>query len=144
MPLPELRRRSGNQTLHRGLSKRKISLKDLDVRNTTNMVTTRIKHFRARFAKENIQISINKMRDSKRLYLNLSTSGTSFKVKCLFTLMTHVPSTLPFFSSPKVTYSFGERGVRLGNDFLSPIMCREQSESINHLFSRPPYITYIE
>jgi hypothetical protein len=46
------------------LSKRKISLKNLpDARNTTNKVTMRIKHFRTRFVKENIQISIKKLRD---------------------------------------------------------------------------------
>jgi hypothetical protein len=39
MPLLELRRRPRNQTLHRGLSKREISLKNLsDARNTTNKV----------------------------------------------------------------------------------------------------------
>jgi hypothetical protein len=52
--------------------------------------------------------------------------------------------TLPFLSSPKVTYSLCERGVRLENYFLSPLMYLEQLESINHMFSRPPSITYIE
>jgi hypothetical protein len=45
MPLPKLRQRPRNQTLHRGLSKRKFSLKNLpNVRNTTNKITLRIKH----------------------------------------------------------------------------------------------------
>jgi hypothetical protein len=26
---------------------------------------------------------------------------------------------------------------------LSPVMCREQLESMSHLFSRPPSITYV-
>jgi hypothetical protein len=38
-----------------------------------------------------------------RLYLNLSTRATSFKVKKSFTLMTPVLSTLPFLSPLKVT-----------------------------------------
>jgi hypothetical protein len=35
-------------------------------------------------------------------------------------------------------------GVRLENHFLSPVMCREQPESINHMFSNPPSFMYIE
>jgi hypothetical protein len=58
--------------------------------------------------------------------------------------MMPVPSTLPFLSSLKVTYSLCERRVRLENNFLSPTMCHEQLESINHLISTPPSITYIE
>jgi hypothetical protein len=73
-----------------------------------------------------------------RLYLNLSTRATSFKVMQSFTLMTPVPSTLPFLSSPKVTYSLCDRGVRLENHFLFPAMCHEQPESMNHMS-----ITYI-
>jgi hypothetical protein len=64
MPLPEFRRRPRNQTLHRGLSKRKISSKKCpDARNTTNKVTTKIERFKTRFTKENVQICINKLRD---------------------------------------------------------------------------------
>jgi hypothetical protein len=77
-----------------------------------------------------------------RLYLNLSTRATSFKVNQSFTLMTPVPSTLPFLSSPKVTYSFCDRGVRLKNHFLFLVMCHEQSESMSHVSSKPPSITY--
>jgi hypothetical protein len=36
-----------------------------------------------------------------------------------------------------------DRGVRLENYFLLSVMCREQPESMNHVFSRPPSITYI-
>jgi hypothetical protein len=75
-------------------------------------------------------------------YLNLSTRATSFKVNKSFTLMTPVPSTLPFLSSLKVTYSLCRRGVRLENHFLSPVMCHQQPESMSHLSSRPPSITY--
>jgi hypothetical protein len=34
-------------------------------------------------------------------------------------------------------------GVRLENHLAIPVMCQEQPESINHMFSRPPSITYI-
>jgi hypothetical protein len=77
------------------------------------------------------------------LYLNLSTRATSFKVKQSFTLMTPVPSTLPFLSSPKVTYSLCDRGMWLENYFLFPIMSREQPKSMSHVSSKPPSITYI-
>jgi hypothetical protein len=46
-------------------------------------------------------------------------------------------------SSPKVTYSLCDRGVRLENHFLFLVMCREQPESMSHVSSKPPSITYI-
>jgi hypothetical protein len=78
-----------------------------------------------------------------RLYLNLSTRAVSFKVKQSFTLMTSVPSTLPFLSSPKVTYSLCDRGVRLENHFLFPVMCQEQLEYVSHVSYKAPAIIYI-
>jgi hypothetical protein len=44
---------------------------------------------------------------------------------------------------PKVTYSLCDREIRLENYFLSPVMCREQPESMSHMFSKPLSITYI-
>jgi hypothetical protein len=58
-------------------------------------------------------------------------------------LMTPVPSTLPFLSSLKATYSLCDREVRLENHFLFPVMCREQPESMSHVSSNSPSITYI-
>jgi hypothetical protein len=46
-------------------------------------------------------------------------------------------------SFPKVTYSLCDRGVRLKNHFLFLVMCHEQSESMNHVSSRPLSSTYI-
>jgi hypothetical protein len=46
-------------------------------------------------------------------------------------------------SSPKVTYSLCDKGVRLENHFLFSVMCHEQLESMSHMFSRPPSNTYI-
>jgi hypothetical protein len=43
-------------------------LKDFaNARNTSNKSTRRIKNLRSRLAKENIQISINKLRDRKQI-----------------------------------------------------------------------------
>jgi hypothetical protein len=39
-------------------------------------------------------------------------------VKWPFTLMMAITSTLPYLSTPKVTYSLCDRGVRLENHFL--------------------------
>jgi hypothetical protein len=33
--------------------------------------------------------------------------------------------------------------MRLENHFLIPVMCHEQPESMSHLSSKPPSITYI-
>jgi hypothetical protein len=107
------------------------------------MLARRFKNMRIRFAKKHTQISINKLRDKSRLYLNLSTRGTSFKVKKTFTLMTSVPSTLPFLTSLKVIYFLCDRGVRLENYFLFPVMCCEQPESMSHVSSSPPSNTNI-
>jgi hypothetical protein len=36
-----------------------------------------------------------------------------------------------------------DRGVRLENHFLFPVMCHEQPESMSHVSPKPPSITYI-
>jgi hypothetical protein len=46
-------------------------------------------------------------------------------------------------SSLNVIYSVCDRGLRLENHFLFPVMYREESESMSHMFSKPPSITYI-
>jgi hypothetical protein len=144
MPLSKLRRTLRDQTLHRRLSTRKIILKDFaNTRDAKNTLARRVKNMRIRFAKNTSKSASTSRETENRLYLNLSTKETSFKVKKSFTLMTSVPSTLPFLSSPKVTYSLRDRGVRPENHFLSPVMCHEQAESMSHVFSRPPSITYI-
>jgi hypothetical protein len=144
MPLPELGRRLRNQAPQRRLSRRKVSLENIsNTRDATNTLVGRIKNMQIRLAKKHTQISITNLRDRKRLYLNLSIRVTSFKVKQSFTLMTPVPSTLPFLLSPKVTYSLCNRGVRLENNFLFLVMCHEQPESMSHVSSKPPSITYI-
>jgi hypothetical protein len=72
MPLLEPRRRLRDQTPHRRLSKREISLKNLsNARNVTNQISRGIKNTRARFAKKHIQISIDKLGDRKPIILEL-------------------------------------------------------------------------
>jgi hypothetical protein len=144
MPLPKLRRRLRDQTLHRILSTRKISLKDFaNTRDATNTLARRVKNMRIRFAKKHLQISINKLRDRKQIVSQLIYKSNIIQGEVIITLMMPVPSTLPFLSSPKVTYSLCDRGLRLENHLLFLIMCLEQPESMSHVFSRPPFITYI-
>jgi hypothetical protein len=86
-------------------------------------------------AKENIQISIDKLRDREQIILELIHKNDI--ISC-FT------GEWGWRLYPKVTYSLCDRGVRLENHFLFSVMCLEILESISHLFSRPLSITYIE
>jgi hypothetical protein len=68
MPLSELRRRLQNQSPQRRLSRREISLKKIsNTRDVTNTLARRVKNMRIRLAKKHTQISINKLRDRKKV-----------------------------------------------------------------------------
>jgi hypothetical protein len=68
MPLPELRRRLGDQASQRRLSRGKISLENIpNMRDVTNTLAGRIKNMRVRLAKKHTQISITKLRDRKHI-----------------------------------------------------------------------------
>jgi hypothetical protein len=68
MPLLELRWRLWDQTLHRRLSKWEIILKNLpNARNGTHELARRIKNTRIRFMKKHIQLSIDMLRDRKKI-----------------------------------------------------------------------------
>jgi hypothetical protein len=68
MPLPKLRWSLWDQTLHRRLSEWEISLKDIaNERDGTNTLARRVKNMWIRLAKKHIQISINKLRDKKKI-----------------------------------------------------------------------------
>jgi hypothetical protein len=68
MSLPELGRRMQNQAPQGGLSRRKISLKNIpNARDATNTFARRIKNMRIRLAKNYTQISITKLRDRKQV-----------------------------------------------------------------------------
>jgi hypothetical protein len=49
-----------------------------------------------------------------------------------------------FLVIPESHIFFVLHGVRLENHLASPVMCQEQPESINHMFSNPPSFIYIE
>jgi hypothetical protein len=144
MPLLELRRRLRDQTLHRRLSKREISLKDFaNKRNTTNKSAKRIKNLQTRLAKENIQISIDQLRDRKHIIPELVHKTDIISSGVVIYLDDVDTEHLTLLVIPKNHYSLCDRGVRLENHFLFPVMCLEQTESMSHLSFRPPSITYI-
>jgi hypothetical protein len=45
---------------------------------------------------------------------------------------------------PTTTKHTKSKRVRLENHLATPVMCREQPESIHHMFSNPPSFIYIE
>jgi hypothetical protein len=69
---------------------------------------------------------------TQRLYKR----NTSKVHRLTFTVPTE--STVPFKLSQKVIHSLVITGVGLGNQLRSPVMCREQPESINQKPSMPP------
>jgi hypothetical protein len=112
-----------------------------NARNATNKLVRRIKNLQTRLTKENIQISIDKLRDRDQIIPDLVHKSDIIQGEVIIYL-DDAGTTLPFLSSPKVTYSLCDRGVRLENKFLFLVMCLEQSEFRSHLFSRPPSISY--
>jgi hypothetical protein len=143
MPLPKLGRRLRDQTLHRRLSTRKGSLKNFaNLRDATNTLARRVKNMRIRFVKKHIQISINKLRDREQIISQLIHKGNIIQGEVIIYLDDAGTEHLTFFIISKVIYSLCDRGVMLENHFLFLIMCLEQPESMSHMFSRPPFITY--
>jgi hypothetical protein len=91
--------------------------------------------------KENIQINIDQLRDRKQIISEFVHKSDIIQGEVVINLDDAGIKHLRLHSS-KVTYSLCDRGVRLENYFLFPIMCLEQPESMSHLFFRPPSITY--
>jgi hypothetical protein len=112
-------------------------------RNTTHKLARRVKNLQTRLAKANIQISINQLRDRKQIIPELVHKSDIIQGKIVIYLDDAGTEQLTLLVIPKVTYSMCDRGVRLDNHFLFLVMCLEQSESMSHLFSMPPSITYI-
>jgi hypothetical protein len=103
-----------------------------NVRNATNKIARGIMNTRIRFVKKLIQISINKLRDREQIIPKLIHKSDIIQGEVVIYLDDAVPSTLPLFLFPKVTYSLCDR-----------VMCCEQPESMSHVFFKPPSITYI-
>jgi hypothetical protein len=114
-----------------------------NARDATNTLARRIKNMRIRLAKKHTQISITKLRDRKQVASQHVHKSDIIQGEAVIYLDDAGPKHLTLLIIPKVTYSLCDRGVRLENHFLFPVMCREQSESMSHLSSKPPSITYI-
>jgi hypothetical protein len=93
--------------------------------------------------KKHIKISIDKLRNRKQVVPKLIYTSDIIQGEEVIYLDDVGTKHLPFLSSPKVTYSLCDKGVRLENHFLFPIMCREQPEFMSQLSSKPPSNTYI-
>jgi hypothetical protein len=90
-----------------------------------------------------IQISIDRLRDRKQIIPELVHKSNITQCEVVIYLDDASTKQLTFLVIPKVTYSLCDRGVRLDNHFLFLFMCREQSESMSHVFSRTLSITCI-
>jgi hypothetical protein len=114
-----------------------------NARDATNTLVRRVKNMQIRLVKKHTQISINKLRDRKYVVSQPIHKSDIIQCETVIYLDDTDTSTLPFLSSLKVTYSLCDRGVRLENHFLFLIICCEQPESMSHVSSKPPSITYI-
>jgi hypothetical protein len=113
-----------------------------NARDATNTLARRIKNMRIRLTKKHTQISITKLRDRKQVISQPIRKSDIIQGETIIYLDDADTSTIPFLSSPKVTYFLRDRGVRLEKHFLFPVMCHEQPESMSHVSSKPPSITY--
>jgi hypothetical protein len=120
----------------------KNQLKDFfEVRNATNTLARRIKNLRIIHAKKNIQISIDKLRDREQIISELIHKSDIIQGEVVIYVDDTGTEHVTLLVIPKSHILLYQ--VRLENHFLFPVMCLEQPESMSHLFSRPPSITYM-
>jgi hypothetical protein len=111
MPLPKLRWRQRGQTLHRRLSKWEINLKDFsEVR--------RIKNLWTRLTKENIQISINKLRDREQIIPELIHKSNIIQGEVVIYLDDASTEHLTLLVIPKSHILLVWQGSEAGEPFL--------------------------
>jgi hypothetical protein len=113
------------------------------MRDATNTLARRVKNIRIQFAKNHTQISINKLRDRKQGVSQPIHKSDIIQGEAVIYLDDADTKHLTFLVIPKVTCSLCDRGMRLENHFLFPVMCHEQPESMSHVPSKPLSITYI-
>jgi hypothetical protein len=143
MPLPELVRRLWNQAPQRRLSRWEISLKNIsNARDATNTLTRRIKNMRIRLAKKHTQISITKLRDRKQIAPQPIYKRNIIESEAVIYLDDAGTEHLTLFVIPKSHILLVWQGSEAGEPFLFLIMCHEQPESMSHVSSKHPSITY--
>jgi hypothetical protein len=113
------------------------------MRDVTNTLAGRIKNMRIRLAKKHTQISITKLRDRKQVVSQSVHKSDIIQGEVVIYLDDAGLKHLTLLVIPKSHILLCDRGVRLENHFLFPIICREQPESMSHVSSMPPSITYI-
>jgi hypothetical protein len=139
MPFPELRRNTSNQTTRRANTLRKIGSQNLTlVDDRAHEIASRIQNTRTERFETDFKTLIKKLGNREKIVPKDLTRETRLRVTDALTITVPTKSTLPFPLSPKVMYSLVITRVRLENHHQSPVMCREQPESINQKPSMPP------
>jgi hypothetical protein len=139
MPFSKLRRNTSNQTTRRANKLRKIGFENLTLGDDhTHKIASRIQNTRTARFETDFKTLIKKLGDREKIVPKDLTRETRLRVKDSLTFTVPTESTLPFSLSLKVMYSLVITGVRLENHRRSPVMCREQPESINQKPSMCP------
>jgi hypothetical protein len=138
MPFPKLRQNTSNQTTRRANTLRKIGSENLTLGDDrAHKIASRIQNMRTAHFVTDFKTLNKKLGDREKIVpQRLDKRNTPKSHRLTFTVPTE--STLPFPLSPKVMYSLVITRVRLENHRRSPVMCREQPESINQKPSMPP------
>jgi hypothetical protein len=139
MPFPKLCRNTSNQTTRRANTLRKIGSENLTLRDIrAHEIASRIQNTRTTRFETDFKTLIKKLGDREKIVPQRHDKKTRRRVTDSLTFTVPTESTLPFPLFPKVMYSLVITGVRLENHLRSPVMCREQLESINQKPSMPP------
>jgi hypothetical protein len=132
MPFPKLRRNTSNQTTRRADTLRKIGSENLTLGDDrTHKIASRIQHTRTTRFETEFKTLIKKLGDREKIVPQRLDKRNTPKSHDSLTFTVPTESTLPLPLFPKVMHSLVITGVRLENHRRSPVMCREQPESIN-------------
>jgi hypothetical protein len=139
MPFPKLHRNTSNQATRRANTLRKIGSENLTLGDDhAYEIASRIQNTRTTRFETDFKTLIKKLGNREKIATQRLDKRNAPRVTNSLTFTVPTERTLPFPLSPKVMYSLVITGVRLENHRRSPVMCREQPESINQKPSMPP------
>jgi hypothetical protein len=93
--------------------------------------------------KKHTQISITKLKDRKQVVSQHVHKSNIIQGEAVIYLDDAGPKHLTLLIILKSHILLVLQGSEAGEPFLFPVMCREQPESMSHVSSKPPSITYI-
>jgi hypothetical protein len=96
------------------------------VRDATNTLVRRIKNMRIRLVKKHTQISITNLRDRKQVVSQPIHKSNIIQGEAVIYLDDAGTKHLTLLVIPKSHILLCYRGVRLENNFLFLVMCREK------------------